>query len=66
MDHKQSTILIMHIKIVNLLVNDTIVMIVEWLCASVLNTPIVFETAGCADGSISKSKISTKNYFFQV
>lgn len=56
----------MHMKIVNLLVNDTIVMIVEWLWASVLNTPIVFETAGCAEGSISKSKISTKNYFFQV
>lgn len=39
---------------VNLVVNE-MTSIVEWLCASPLYTPAVFDTAGWADGSISKS-----------
>lgn len=54
MDHKQSAILKTHMKMENFLVRE-LTITDEWLWASLSNTPAVFATAGCADGSISKS-----------
>lgn len=54
MDHKQSAILKTHMKMENFLVSE-LTITDERLWASLSNTPAVFATAGCADGSISKS-----------
>lgn len=54
MDHKQSAILKTHMKMENFLVN-VLTITDERLCASLSNTPAVLATAGCAEGSISKS-----------
>lgn len=54
MDHKQSAILKTHMKMENFLVSE-LTITDERLWASLSNTPAVLATAGCADGSISKS-----------
>lgn len=54
MDHKQSAMLKTHMKMENFLVNE-LTITDERLWASLSNTPAVLATAGCADGSISKS-----------
>lgn len=53
MDHKQSAMLKTHMKMENFLVSE-LTITEERLWASLSNT--VLATAGCADGSISKSK----------
>lgn len=61
MDHKHKTMLKMYVTMVNLVVNE-ITFIDERLYASLSNIPAVFETAGCAEGSISKSRSKIKIY----
>lgn len=66
MDHKQSAILKTHMKMENFLVNE-LTITDERLCASLSNTPAVFATAGCAEGSISKSiRNEEKKQSFQL
>lgn len=69
MDHKHNITLKIYMMMVNFAVN-AVTFIDERLWASLSNTPAFFETAGWADGSISKSwkkhkiKIKIKNKIF--